>query len=156
MPTITRRIEFDAGHRVLYHESKCANLHGHRYVAEVSVSAPELDRLGRVIDFSVLKAKVGAWVDHYWDHNILLHQDDPLVSCWHNDLKLLNDCSHKARDVFGPKEPFIVPGKRNPTAEVLAELLFDKAQELLKSDGITVERVCLYETPNCWTDYPAI
>ena len=34
MITCTRRIEFDAAHRILNHESKCKMLHGHRYVVE--------------------------------------------------------------------------------------------------------------------------
>ena len=58
MIEITRRLEFDAGHRVLGHEGKCKNLHGHRYSAEITVTAPDLDGLGRVIDFGVIKEKV--------------------------------------------------------------------------------------------------
>ena len=50
-----RKIHFSAGHRVYGHESKCSNLHGHNYVLWVHAGAKELDELGRVIDFSVLK-----------------------------------------------------------------------------------------------------
>ncbi|MEE8246777.1 MAG: 6-carboxytetrahydropterin synthase, partial [Alphaproteobacteria bacterium] len=32
--TVTRRLEIDAGHRVMTHGSKCRHLHGHRYVVE--------------------------------------------------------------------------------------------------------------------------
>ena len=52
MHTITRRLEFDAGHRVYQHESKCNHVHGHRYVVEVEATGT-LDGLGRIIDFSV-------------------------------------------------------------------------------------------------------
>jgi 6-pyruvoyl-tetrahydropterin synthase len=31
MPQCTRVMTFDAAHRVLRHESKCASLHGHTY-----------------------------------------------------------------------------------------------------------------------------
>lgn len=51
MITVTRVLEFDAGHRVVNHESKCATLHGHRYKVEIVAAAPGLDSLGRVIDF---------------------------------------------------------------------------------------------------------
>jgi 6-pyruvoyltetrahydropterin/6-carboxytetrahydropterin synthase len=29
--TITRRLEFDAGHRIPHHDGQCRHLHGHRY-----------------------------------------------------------------------------------------------------------------------------
>ena len=35
---ITRRLEFDAGHRIPNHDSRCRHLHGHRYAIEVTVS----------------------------------------------------------------------------------------------------------------------
>ena len=75
-PTITRRLEFDAGHRVFGHESKCATLHGHRYVVEVTAQAAKLDSVGRVIDFSVLKERIGAWLDEKWDHNVIVFEQD--------------------------------------------------------------------------------
>jgi 6-pyruvoyltetrahydropterin/6-carboxytetrahydropterin synthase len=51
----TRRIEFDAAHRVMEHESKCKHLHGHRYALEATFVAPDLDTLGRVVEFGVIK-----------------------------------------------------------------------------------------------------
>ena len=42
---ITRKLEFDAGHRVMNHESKCATCHGHRYVLEVT--AEDIRRVAR-------------------------------------------------------------------------------------------------------------
>ena len=38
--TCTRRIEFDAAHRVMEHESKCRHLHGHRYAIEATFAQP--------------------------------------------------------------------------------------------------------------------
>ena len=76
---ITRKIEFDAGHRVYGHEGKCAHLHGHRYVAEITVQAEELDGIGRVIDFGAVKKVMKEWIDMCWDHNTLLNADDPLA-----------------------------------------------------------------------------
>ena len=35
---ITRRLEFDAGHRISTHTSQCRHLHGHRYAIEVTLS----------------------------------------------------------------------------------------------------------------------
>lgn len=62
---IMRKFEFDYAHRVLGHESKCKHLHGHRGVAEVIVSSPGLDSLGRIIDFGIVKQRVGKWIDIY-------------------------------------------------------------------------------------------
>ena len=52
---IMRRINFNAGHRLLGHEGKCANFHGHNYVADFYVTAADTDDVGRVIDFARLE-----------------------------------------------------------------------------------------------------
>ena len=137
MFTITRHFRFDAGHRVLLHESKCRHLHGHDYHVELTVSAPELDSLGRVIDFSVLKQIVGTWIDDNWDHNLLLNKDDPFCSM----ITLVNN----------GRRPYLFIG--NPTAENIAKELFHRSQVLLVETEITVVNVRIYETPNCWADY---
>lgn len=79
---ITRRFEFDSAHRVLQHESKCRHIHGHRYKLELTLRCPNLDKLGRVLDFSEVKRAFGDWIDRYWDHNVLLNPDDPLTGLW--------------------------------------------------------------------------
>lgn len=145
MHRITRKLEFDAGHRVLYHEGKCANLHGHRYVAEITVASQELDELGRVIDFSVIKSLVGGWIDAQLDHNMLLHPDDPLLLTWYR--------TRDVADIIG-RTPYIMPAQyQNPTAENISRLIFDNASGILHHHGLTVERVRLYETPNSWADW---
>ena len=72
----TRRISFDAAHRVMEHESHCKYLHGHRYELEASFEADALDKLGRVIDFGVVHDRLGEWVNNNWDHNCILHTED--------------------------------------------------------------------------------
>lgn len=152
MITITRKLEFDAGHRVLGHEGKCANLHGHRYVAELTATASGLDKIGRVIDFSVLRTLVGGWIDEHWDHNMLLNSKDPLLLCYQYPLAMLkHETNTRAGQVLGPKAPYVFMDM-NPTAEVMATVLLKKAQELLTPHGLTVAKVRLYETPNCWAD----
>jgi len=61
--SITRIFEWDAAHRIVGHESRCASLHGHRYVAEITCEAEQLDPLDRVIDFSVIRQHIGTWLD---------------------------------------------------------------------------------------------
>src|SRR5262245_33453245 len=72
----TRRLQFSAGHRVFQHESKCANIHGHNYVVLLHAEADRLDKIGRVIDFSVLKAKFGTWIEDWWDHGMIYWERD--------------------------------------------------------------------------------
>ncbi|RDS98986.1 6-carboxytetrahydropterin synthase QueD, partial [Burkholderia contaminans] len=43
---ITRKLEFDAGHRIPDHRSQCRNLHGHRYVLEVTLRGDLVDPEG--------------------------------------------------------------------------------------------------------------
>ena len=135
--TCTRRFEWDSGHRVLGHGGKCRHIHGHRYSAEVTVSAEQLDSLGMVLDFSVLKQKVGNWIESSWDHRLLLCYDDP-------QLEYLTKTEEQP--------PYVMP-TGNPTAENMAQVLFQEASKLLEGTGIKVVHVRLYETPNCAADY---
>ncbi len=162
MIVITRRFDFDTAHRVLNHESKCNHIHGHRYVLELCVTAPKLDHLDRVIDFSVLKSVVGKWIDDNLDHNIILNSEDPLTVLWRRSTDYtrggmpmdnrLEAIGALGALVFKGKDPYILPNA-NPTAEVMVEGLFNVASQLLAEYRITVVSARLYETPNCWADY---
>lgn len=146
MITATRIIEFDAAHRVLGHGGACRHLHGHHYKVEVTCQARFLDRLGMVIDFAVIKDRVGGWINAYLDHNILLHKDDPLA-------KLFNESTDEQLadpdGMFGRKAPFIMDG--NPTAENIAVVILLSAVRLLP-DTLKVLSVRVYETPNCFAE----
>jgi len=152
--TVTRRLEFDAAHRVLHHESKCKHLHGHRYQVLITISAPGLDDLGRVIDFGVVKSIVGKWIDQNWDHNIILHKDDPLAKAY--EWEEFGEDRPRARwqnwirSVFADKTPFIM--ESNPTAENLASELFRRINPQFPSH-ITIKCIRIYETPNCYADF---
>jgi len=130
-----RKIHFCSGHRVLNHESKCANLHGHNYVAWVYAECPRLDSLGRVIDFSVLKEKVGGWIDRNWDHTTILFKED-------KELMFCATAMAKNKPVF--------EADFNPTAENMAEfLLKDVCPVVLIDTEVRVTKVELWETENC-------
>ena len=65
---ITRRLEFDAGHRIPDHASQCRHLHGHRYALEVTLSgeiikADGLAVNGMVMDFADVKRIASAHID---------------------------------------------------------------------------------------------
>jgi len=138
MITCTRRLTFCAGHRVMGHENKCAHLHGHNYVVELTAAA-QLDGVGRVIDFSVLKARLGGWIDAHWDHGFILHRGD--------------EDARRAVESFAPREG--EPQKLylmadNPTAENMAQyLLLEVCPPLFADTGIAIVRAVVHETENC-------
>lgn len=150
--TVTRRLEFDYGHRVLRHESRCAHLHGHRGRIEITVKTAngELDDLGRVIDFGVIKQILGKWINDNWDHNMLLNSDDMLAQLWTG-----GKGEFKVEDIynlFNNKPPYLF-SKENPTAENIAKQFWEIAHLHLPKN-IHPVRVRFYETPNNWADYP--
>jgi 6-pyruvoyltetrahydropterin/6-carboxytetrahydropterin synthase len=139
METCSRKIHFCYGHRVKNHESKCATLHGHNGIIWVHATPIKgLDGLGRVIDFSVLKEKIGGWVDKNWDHTMILFGED----------KETIDLVKKAPSF---KEIFIMPA--NPTAENLAKyLLWEVCPKELKGSGVIVHKITFWETENCYAE----
>lgn len=138
--TATRRIQFCAGHRIHKHESKCKNFHGHNYVVFIEAIKldADLDSLGRVIDFSVLKERVGGWIEKHWDHGFLIWKEDTVGSM---ALKTLS-MDHKT---------FVMD--RNPTAENMARYLLETvAPEVLKGTGVRAQKVTVWETENCFAE----
>lgn len=141
--TCTRRIQFCSGHRVMGHESKCAHLHGHNYVVEITAVA-ELDSIGRVIDFSVLKELVGGWIETNWDHGFILHYSD------HDARMALGSFSTAMSTVDKVFEQKLHLMPSNPTAENMAShLLHFVCPKVLNGLGITVNKVVVHETENC-------
>lgn len=129
-----RRVQFCAGHRVYRHESKCANLHGHNYVALFYARASRLDTVGRVVDFSVLKGSLGGWIEANWDHGFVLAEFD--------------QDAIRAMQAVRNQKVYLMP--TNPTAENMAHYLLDNvAPKMLKGTGVEIFRVELWETENC-------
>ncbi len=137
MISCTRKLHFDAAHRIVNHESKCKFVHGHRYVVEATFTAPELDRLGRIVDFGVIKEKLSSWIDENWDHNAIL---------WEND-KELGDAIASSTS----QKIFYLP--TNPTAENIADYLFSVVcPRLFVNDSLQCLKIRVWETPNCYAE----
>lgn len=133
----TRRIEFDAAHRVIGHENKCKYLHGHRYVLEVTASSNELNDLGMVVDFGDLKNVIKGWIDLNLDHNVILHKDD-------------KDLGDFIENYTNQKVYYL---KSNPTAENIAlHLKLDIIPMLFSEIPFQIVKVRLYETPNAFVE----
>jgi 6-pyruvoyltetrahydropterin/6-carboxytetrahydropterin synthase len=141
---ITRRIEFDAGHRIPDHLSQCRHLHGHRYAIEITLSGDIIDVSGSpcngmVMDFSDIKALASEHLVNAWDHAFLAWSQDSAVVAFLASLP-----NHKTVlfDVV-------------PTAENLARVAFVTLDAVYRDtfgNHLRLERVRLYETPNCWAD----
>lgn len=133
MITATRYHDFSAGHRVYGHESKCAHLHGHNYRVFFTVAAEyNLDTLGRVMDFSVIKEKLCYWVEENWDHKFLIFSMDP-----------------KARALQQLDETVVVV-PFNPTAENMASYLLNSVgPDQLEGTGVRLVKVSVEETRKC-------
>lgn len=141
---ITRRLEFDAGHRIPDHRSQCRHLHGHRYVIEITLSGAIIDKAGdaangMVMDFSQVKDLAKQHLVDAWDHAFLAFSGDSTVVDFLNSLP-----GHKT-----------VVLDRVPTAENLARIAFDRLNAVYRDtygNHLHLERIRLYETPNCWAD----
>lgn len=141
--TCTRRLEWDAAHRVPGHEGQCAAWHGHRYVAEVSCAADALDAVGRIIDFGAIKSLVGGWIDTHWDHTAILMAGDPDPGAQ----AIAASNAAAGRPVYWMDAP--------PTAENLVLELARIARDQLGARGIEVVAIRLWETPNCSAEWTA-
>lgn len=64
------KVHFDAAHFLKGYPGKCAQLHGHRWVVEAHLSGNQLDELGMLIDFSLIKQQLSEIVAQF-DHTLI-------------------------------------------------------------------------------------
>jgi len=85
------RIEshFDAAHKLVDYEGKCAELHGHTWKMEVFVVGEKLNDVGILVDFDILKKKLKEIVERL-DHKFL------------NDIKEIGNptCENLSKHIF--------------------------------------------------------
>jgi 6-pyruvoyltetrahydropterin/6-carboxytetrahydropterin synthase len=137
MITATRYHDFCSGHRVAGHENKCAHLHGHNYRIHFHVAAPELDTVGRVMDFSIIKERLCDWLEENWDHKFLMWEHDPK--------------RYKLSEGFDD-DMVITPF--NPTAENMAQYLCETiAPDALVGTGCVLIKCVVEETRKCSASY---
>ena len=138
--TVMRKVQFCAGHRLLGHEGKCANLHGHNYLVEFHVTGREVDQLGRVVDFSVINKLFKGWIDDNWDHGFIV---------WDQDRNAID-----ALQQVEPNKIYRLP--YNPTAENMARyLLTEISPRLIKNiEGYDLQmtKVIVWETENAYAE----
>lgn len=127
---VTVRHEVSIGHRLLGYDGKCAFLHGHNYVFEISVSGSP-NSLGLVVDFKELKQTLKDILEPF-DHSMVLHQDDPAAETLRTERLVLLSV--------------------NPTAENLASFVYGK----LIDQNLPPARVIVRETEDGWAEATAV
>jgi 6-pyruvoyltetrahydropterin/6-carboxytetrahydropterin synthase len=134
----TVRMEFDAGHRIIGHQNKCRYLHGHRYILEVSVCSENLNDIGMVVDFGVIKSVLKNWIDENFDHTLILNKDDEELGCFVEN--------------YTKQKVYYLPF--NPTSENIVLYLSENIIPTLFKDvagDFKINSIKLNETPNCYS-----
>lgn len=135
---ISKEVEFDAGHRVPSHGSKCRSPHGHRYRVRATcegaiVDEPGAPDDGMLIDFSGLKTMLTELVHDPWDHAMLVHHEDGAL--------LTAMRGHGWKVVITPHVP---------TAENLARMIWAELAPAIEAHwrgGLVLAEVAVWETP---------
>ncbi len=126
--TVSKTFTFEAAHRLyMNYNGKCTNNHGHSWVVDIEIEAEMLDNKNMVIDFNELK-RLKVWIDENLDHATILCEEDPM----------------KEYIIKSGQRLFLL--KENPTSEVLARIIFEKAQEIFSDSRVKVSSVTVHET----------
>jgi len=130
---VKRYHDISCGHTVFGHESKCAHLHGHNYRVHFVCRAEELDGVGRVVDFGVVKSQLCEWLETNWDHKFLIWAVHP---------------SYFTLKDLDPEGVVAVPF--NPTAENMARFLVECIGPIaLEGTGVELVECHIEETAKC-------
>lgn len=128
---IIKEYRFCAAHRLMYHEGRCANIHGHNYVVRVTVGRifDEIDEeTGMIADFSEVRDILSKVFDYY-DHSIILNKKDPILE--------------KVREL-GAFRVRSFPGE--PTAENMCRFFFQPVDQLLYEKDLSLCAISIQET----------
>ena len=148
MHSITKELEWDMGHRVPNHKSKCRNPHGHRYKVQLTLTGDLIGEKGSsdegmVMDFSDIKNISKGFIDEYLDHGFMFYYaDEPMREMFEDSLAV-----EKFKYV---KVEFI------PTAENIAKFIYERLSTLFEDKygtGLRLSFVRLWETPTSFADY---
>ena len=134
--TVVKMLKFCCAHRLWKHEGACRNTHGHNYKASIFVQGDTLDSIDRLLDFDIIKQKIGEWIDKHWDHGVLYNVNDSEAAGMVN--------------LYPVNKGFALSG--NPTAELMAEYLLKICKTELDNDNYRVVKVQLWETDDSYVE----
>lgn len=127
---IYKNANFDASHRLLHYNGKCANLHGHRWKVEVWVRGSVDKVTGILVDYNLIRETI-----EYYDHQVILNEEDPMVRCLEQFQQVIR-----------------TPG--DPTSELLADIIRVRINTVCKTAGLDafVEKIRVWESPTCFAE----
>ncbi len=128
---VTREFHFAYAHRLLNEVGKSALLHGHNGKVSVTLGGETLNAIGMVMDFVEMKKHIGEWLEEQFDHAVLLHRADPIVS------------------VLQAAGQRVIALEVQPTPENLAKLIYERCQQT----KLPVVEVTVWETASRYATY---
>jgi len=141
MLTVTRSFEFVATHKLPYCGGKCADIHSHNYVLEVSVGAPA-GPISKRNDVPEVRRKAwGIIADEGVQHGMIV------------DFAVLDEIVTPFIKEYD--RSFLNARIDNPTTE---EIVIDIMERLLPLipvtlHGIELYKLRLFETSKCWVEW---
>jgi 6-pyruvoyltetrahydropterin/6-carboxytetrahydropterin synthase len=126
---IQTTVEFDAAHRLSFHNGKCKNLHGHRWKCEIILGRENYEDM--VADFGDIKDLI----KNKFDHKVLVYEQDDVLMIASQGFE---------REVL-PAETTAENIAMIIRAMVFAEVLAKNVKDQKEKIGIAVT---VYETPN--------
>ncbi len=143
---VSKEIEFDAGHRVPNHKSKCRNPHGHRYCVQVTISGQVVTEEGAsdegmLADFGDLKTIMTEHIHDVLDHSFIVYEGDTTMR------NLLTG------NLIGEDPWKVVIFPYIPTAENMAKWCFEEIVDEIVAMGFTLEAIKVWETPTSTATY---
>jgi len=140
---ISRKGNFDSGHRVMNERMKCFNIHGHTYLYELTFEFNEMEEIGYAIDFKEIKRVGCQWIDDLLDHGMILNP---------KDTKLIETTKEYGTKLW--EMSLNGDGEYcNPSVENIAKEIFLAMMVLFQPyKDLKIHKITIYETPNCWTE----
>lgn len=145
MQLISRKGNFDSGHRVMNEAMKCFNIHGHTYLYTLKFQHETIEEIGYAIDFKEIKRVFCQWIDDILDHGMILNPHDSLLikttreyktKLWLMSLNGIGEyCNPSVENIS--KEVFLA-------IDILTTLLYPNPEI-----GLKLWSVEIFETPNC-------
>jgi 6-pyruvoyltetrahydropterin/6-carboxytetrahydropterin synthase len=167
---IHKEVEFDSGHRVPSHGSKCKHPHGHRYRIRAVCEGPIIDDPGSpddgmLVDFGDLKVLLNALVHDVLDHGFIVHKDDTALLELLMELPEPESVGHPLAPptqaaTLRPKHGWnVIVFPYVPTAENIARWAFEQLEVPVRArfrEGLALKEIVIWETPTSVAYYQGL
>ena len=149
--TIWRKGSFASCHRIMNHKGKCKNLHGHNYNYELGIGYEinqntKFNECNYMIDFGELKTVFQKWIDTFFDHSVIVNEND-------------KDVIELAKKINDPTRVLLTKG--DPSVEVISQMILylcyrvTNSLNVVKTSNVTINYIRIYETDNSYCEIDA-